>query len=766
MDTLLEALLCASAPDRDSYRPMIFRMAAPEDRARLEDLLKSRPPIVVLDELVSQLTELVRAMQPAKRFAPGELAKEALAHLNGRPAHEYGVWVFYPWSNKLVHLLDEDEFVRVRTDRNRNKITTEEQALLATKKLGVIGLSVGQSVCLTLALERSFGELRIADFDTLDLSNLNRIRSGVHELGHSKVVNTAREIAELDPFLKVTVFSEGINEENIHAFLTEGGNLDLLIEECDSVAVKIIARQHAKALRIPVVMDTSDRGMIDVERFDLEPERPILHGLIDHLDPRDAAKARTNEEKLPFVVPIIGLDTMSVRMKASMLEIESTVGTWPQLASSVVLGGALVSDIHRRIAIGTFTSSGRWFLDAEELVKDQEPRSSQPDPLPAYPRMTLASMLDLAERIPVKKDRKPLASATVKELVEAGVLAPSAGNLQPWQVLEHAGRLLVFHNAADGDSGLDPGRLIPAVDMGTFLENVHLCALGSGCAVTIEPYPLAKEHRLVALIEHSSDEAEPDPLSLSLRARCTNRRKGDARPLEPKALEAMEHAAAGIFGCRAHFLTNRPALDSMAEVIAEAERLRILHPVGHAELFRKEIRWSPAETSGSRDGLDLETMELKLTEKVGFHVAADAQAMDLLASWRIGRGFMKMTRENMASASALALVSCTSNSATDLLNGGRSMQRLWLAATAHNLAVHPCAAPILLSHPVRHGFSGLFEPHDSSLLLELYDRLAEAFGLDGREAVFMARLSYASSPSAISLRRPLSTFLHSHASLS
>ncbi|HPF91885.1 MAG TPA: hypothetical protein PLL57_14590, partial [Flavobacteriales bacterium] len=71
------------------------------------------------------------------------------------------------------------EFALVRTDRNRNKITREEQAILSSKKVGVIGLSVGQSVSLTLALERSFGEIRLADHDTLELSNLNRIRSGV-----------------------------------------------------------------------------------------------------------------------------------------------------------------------------------------------------------------------------------------------------------------------------------------------------------------------------------------------------------------------------------------------------------------------------------------------------------------------------------------------------------------------------------------------------------------------------------------------------------
>ena len=764
MDTLLEALLCASAPDRDSYRPMIFRMAAPEDRARLEDLLKSRPPIVVLDELVSQLTELVRAMQPARRFAPGELAKEALAHLNGRPAHEYGVWVFYPWSNKLVHLLDEDEFVRVRTDRNRNKITTEEQALLATKKLGVIGLSVGQSVCLTLALERSFGELRIADFDTLDLSNLNRIRSGVHELGHSKVVNTAREIAELDPFLKVTVFSEGITEENIHAFLTEGGNLDLLIEECDSVAVKIIARQHAKALRIPVVMDTSDRGMIDVERFDLEPERPILHGLIDHLDPRDAAKARTNEEKLPFVVPIAGMETLSARMKASMLEIESSVTTWPQLASSVVLGGGVTADTWRRIALGQFTTSGRWFLDPEEVLRDVEPiRSGTVDPEKTIAIQTSA-MYDLAKRFPRPEHTAPFDGPLVRELVEAAILAPSAGNLQPWKVLEFQGQLFIFHDAYYGDSGLDQGRLIPAVDMGAFLENMVLKAGALGIGLTIEHYPLFEEHRLVAIVRKAVSNEFADTLASEIPKRCTNRKKGDGRPFEVSAVQHLKRVTSRIEGFDAHIISDRGSLSNLANIIGEAERLRLLHPTGHLELFKKEMRWNAEDAERDRDGLDLPSMELKLTEEIGFRMAKDRAAMELLADWDAGRGFMRMTRENIASSSAIALVSAPSGSALDLLKGGRATQRFWLGATELGLAVHPCSAPILLAHPVRNDLAHSFSEKSASRLVDLFNDLTSIFDRGEREPIFMFRLSYASPPTARSLRRPLSAFLVHHES--
>lgn len=169
-------------------------------------------------------------------------------HLNGVKIEDYGVWVYYPWSNRLVHLLDEEEYIEVRTNRNHYKITREEKSILARKKVGVIGLSVGQSVALTMAMERSFEEIKIADFDILELTNLNRIRAGVHNLGYKKAHLVAREIAEIDPYVKITCFSDGITDSNMDAFIHEGGKLDAIIEECDDLKVKINIRLAAKKI--------------------------------------------------------------------------------------------------------------------------------------------------------------------------------------------------------------------------------------------------------------------------------------------------------------------------------------------------------------------------------------------------------------------------------------------------------------------------------------------------------------------------------------
>lgn len=132
--------------------------------------------------------------------------------------HEYGIWAYYPWNNRLIHLVDAAEFYELRTSRNQYKITREEQDKLATKKIGIVGLSVGNAIAVTMAMERICGEIRLADFDTLDLTNLNRIRCGIHQLGLNKAIVTAREIAEIDPFIEVKVFDDGLTAENIQAF--------------------------------------------------------------------------------------------------------------------------------------------------------------------------------------------------------------------------------------------------------------------------------------------------------------------------------------------------------------------------------------------------------------------------------------------------------------------------------------------------------------------------------------------------------------------
>jgi molybdopterin/thiamine biosynthesis adenylyltransferase len=309
--------------------------------------------------------ELVKCLNPGIRFSEGELSDAAIAHLGGCPIEDYGQWVFYPWSGKLVHLLAEEEFALLRTDRNKVKINAEEQKRLAEKKIALIGLSVGQSVAITLAMQRGFGELRIADFDLLELSNLNRIRAGVDKLGLPKVAITAREIAEIDPYLKVRCYWEGVTEDNIDSFLNDGGAVDLLIDECDSIEIKVKSRIKARELGIPVIMETSDRGMLDVERFDLESDTYLFHGRLGS----DADLLRAlKDDPMKTALGIIDVPNASERGRESLQLLGKELSAWPQLAEDVILGGATASKASRKILLGEELRSGRYYVDVNEII--------------------------------------------------------------------------------------------------------------------------------------------------------------------------------------------------------------------------------------------------------------------------------------------------------------------------------------------------------------------------------------------------------------
>ncbi len=751
----LEALSRASASGRMTHRPEFYRPASPDDRTRLKALLDETPDIQVYDHLTGQLEELVKTSNPTVRLGADELRAAALAHLGAVPAEEYGVWVYYPWSKRLVHLLDQEEFIRVRTDRNRNKITSEEQALLATKRVGVIGLSVGQSVGLTLASERTFQEIRLADFDSLELSNLNRIRSSVHEMGSPKVINVAREIVELDPFLDVTIFPEGLTKENMDAFFSAGGDLDLLIEECDSVDIKILARQKAKTLRIPVVMDMSDRGCLDVERFDLEPDRPLMHGWIDHLDLEAAGRPMTNEEKIPYMLPIVGTDTLSTRMKASMIELGETISTWPQLASAVALGGAMTADVYRRIMLGQFTASGRWYIDLEGLIGNgPKPGAASLSVAPIEHSTPQALPTDLRLELPAAD--LPITPEWAHALAEAGALAPSAGNMQPWHFVLQDGHLVVLHDKERSASYWDPDHLMAHIALGASLENLHLKAQELG--INLRSIPVADPEHLgiVAVFAAERSAGTADPLSAWLPKRCTNRKIVERVPLPAEVREDLLRSVADVPSCGLRIIDDAATIATLAELCSKSEMVRLLDPVGHYEFFQKEVRWTPEEALTTGDGLDLATMEMTPGQSAALRIASDPAAIRLVDDWRGGKALQRFSRKGIAHASAIAVVTSTAADTPARYAVGRAGQRVWLAANRNGWSVHPISAPLFLTHAAP--LLADLAPHLRAVLTNIGQALQQVFpGAD--RPMFMVRLSPAGEPSARSVRIPLDRVL-------
>jgi hypothetical protein len=154
----------------------------------------------------------------------------------------------------------------------------------------------------------------------------------------------------------------------------------------------------------------------------------------------------SNKERVAIVLKITGLETLSLRMKASLLEIGSSITSWPQLASGVFLGGASVAHVGRRLLLGDNVPSGRFYVDFDEIVKIDQIQEAPI--LPVYQEVSAFSnriLTQLPENI--LQSGYILSSEELKRILSFANMAPSGGNIQPWiWVFDRKGVLHLFHD--------------------------------------------------------------------------------------------------------------------------------------------------------------------------------------------------------------------------------------------------------------------------------------------------------------------------------
>lgn len=754
-------------------KPLFFNLNIDADSQKLEELVKQDPSIKIYDEILGQVEELVKSRTPKKVYKKSELTQAAKDYLGAEPWHKFGIWVYYPWSSKLVHILNEKDFIDVRTNRNQYKITPEEESILAAKKIGVIGLSVGQSIAVTMAMERIFGEIRLADFDILELSNYNRIRTGVHTLGVPKVIAVAREISEIDPFLKVTCFTDGLNEKNMDDFFLGNGKLDVCVEVCDGLEVKITSRYKARELGIPIVMNSSDRGTTDIERYDLTPNLSILHGLIDHLDLTKVKGAKTNEEKVPYLLPMLGVETASTRLKASMLEIEQTITTWPQLASGVVMGGAICTDVCRRILLNQFHDSGRYFVDVEDIIKDKNDKKYVEQPLKINPSITDSEMLEIIQdkNTSVSKNQLDLSHEIVKTLINAASLAPSGANAQSWKWMYHNKCLYLFFDDTLRPDLLDCKRTTMITGLGAATENLILKAHELNLEVVSETSKIDDNTKLISIFKFFNTEnlmevkgLEPhicDDLVQTIPLRISNRNIcNKIIKIEKNKLDYLKQIARTIPGADLIIIDEEEKLHELAEITAQMDRIRYLSQGGHND-FRGEARWTIEEAEKTRNGISFrETMDLTPTEFAGFYVSKDWRVVKHLADWDLGSAYRKIQRKWINSASALGLITMPEFTTNNFFDGGRALERVWLAANQNGIATHPPSLSTLIFNTVIYGHKDALPPKMRAEALSLLERFEKVFSLDPKKGkILLMRFFIGDSPKYKSLRYPTEQIL-------
>ena len=149
----------------------------------------------------------------------------------------------------IYHLLPknpDEKYYWERVDRNIGWIIKEEQEMLRGKVVGIAGCGgMGGLIAATL-LRLGVGEIRIADCEVFDPSNINRqFAARRNTVGESKAMDTAHMLRDITDDSTILVYPQGIVEQTVEHFL-EG--CDIVCDEIEFWAAgsRILLHQQAR----------------------------------------------------------------------------------------------------------------------------------------------------------------------------------------------------------------------------------------------------------------------------------------------------------------------------------------------------------------------------------------------------------------------------------------------------------------------------------------------------------------------------------------
>ncbi len=361
--------------------------------------------------------------------------------------------------------------------------------------------------------------------------------------------------------------------------------------------------------------------------------------------------------------------------------------------------------------------------------------------------------------IPCERGKQDMmdADSAVDTLLAAAVLAPSGDNTQPWRFIvdREAGRI-----ALDVDDSRDPSPMNAAgcmsrISLGAVLENIVRTAKHNAWDYEIEESP---EQGLVGfrLLSTQSEGGSVDPL---LKARVTNRRIYDGKPLDPDCLDRLKRgtALASESSAKTELIADPKLIAELIGLIGRGDAL-ILGIKNIRNAFLEKVRFDAPPDEEVAEGLSLGSLEISAMDRMALRLLRTLSPPDgLMKFLGARRMFTRVATQLASSASAICLITTTEQGELADINVGRAWQSIWLQLAEEKLAAQPMMSLIVLQNIIDNGDRSLLKGADldaSQAVLEEFNTATKRI-IPGQAAAMM-RIGHAPAPSArVGRLRPL-----------
>ena len=198
-------------------------------------------------------------------------------------------------------MLSDDELLRYSRQILLKQIDVEGQLRLKNSRVLIVGLGgLGSPVALYLAAA-GVGELHLADFDHLDLTNLQRqIAHDSASVGLHKVDSAMARLSALNPLVRLVPHRVAMDADSLGATVAA---VDLVLDCTDNFSVREAVNAACVAAKKPLVSGAAIRLEGQLSVFDPRVESsPCYHCLYGR-----GSEAELSCSEAGVVGPLVGI---------------------------------------------------------------------------------------------------------------------------------------------------------------------------------------------------------------------------------------------------------------------------------------------------------------------------------------------------------------------------------------------------------------------------------------------------------------------------
>jgi molybdopterin/thiamine biosynthesis adenylyltransferase len=613
---------------------------------------------------------------------------------------------------------------------------------------------------ITLA-RTGIGKFHIADFDTFEPANVNRqFGATVPDFGREKLTVMKEQALAVNPFLDLTLFEEGIHDDNMDAFLD---GVDVVVDGLDffNFDIRRLLFNTAREKGIYVVtaaplgfssallVFAPDKGMRFDEYFDItigmKPEDQYLAfamGLAPrptHIKYMDLKKVDLDSKAGPSLN--IACQISSGMAAAEAVKIILNKGKIKPVPHYVQYDPYLQKLRKSRLFMGNKNPWQKVKLQAIKILLEKNKNVIKPD-IPEKPVFDLIPGDDIPETV-------------IDYLIKAGIQAPSGDNCQPWKFDCKKNKIDLYLDREKDQSFFNVNQIASLIACGAALENIKIAASSFGIKAKIEYAANNNDKDLIAAVKLVGNKVKKDDLSDFIWERHTNRKFYKKTSVSPEILQEIESSIKNIPGAKLHFVTDREDLKRLGKIVYQVDRIRTEHRPLHEHLM-KMIRFSDQQAMEKRDGFPLKNLEAGLAGELFLKATKPWPVMDIANKIGLGRMVALHSYQGTVNSSGAALLTIDGTDGLAFIEGGRAIEQVWLTVSSLGLAMQPMTAITLFYlRRMLEGKSNFLEKHQK-VLERVYGNYKQIFPVIGDEnyrQIMLFRFGYAENIRIRTLRR-------------